>query len=145
MDADFMKLWLSGFFEGYKQLDVPSAQKLMRSCAIHCADSHPIHLYREAKAQSDDSLLSFFRALGSCEAIQTDELLQDHVYHILYPTCYCDLHTDFFVNDRNLCECSRQCIIYCLQSVLPDTHFSVRTIHTILEGANSCCFEITFS
>ena len=40
-------------------------------------------------------------------------------------------------------ECSRQSVLYVLEQLLPDKTITVKTIKTVMQGADKCCFHVT--
>lgn len=66
-----------------------------------------------------------------------------HIYEMGYPRCLCHLVHEGICNSPELCECSRQSIIYILHKLDPEKEFLVETIETVLQGADKCRFRIT--
>jgi hypothetical protein len=66
-----------------------------------------------------------------------------HVYELGYETCTCPLALSGKVSDPELCECSRQSILYILGQLEPTATFEVELAETVLRGAERCRFRIT--
>lgn len=143
MCDDFLKLWFRGLTDGLKQMEPENRADLFRQCARRCADSYPIGVYRKAFAASGGDISEFFRRLGTVEGIDTEELCPGVSWNIKYRECGCDLYTNGCITDGCLCECSRQSILYCLNSVMPKQVFSVEIREAVLRGDSECCFTVT--
>ena len=61
-----------------------------------------------------------------------------------FPECFCDLHSTGGVGTPNLCECSRQSILYVGKEIWGKNHFAVLCEGTILSGAPKCFFRVIF-
>ena len=142
MDKDFLKMWFQGFRGGLEGLDQASRELLLGSCARHCAESHPMELYRRARDSAED-LDSFFRLLGREEGITVREEEPGKSWHICYETCGCDLVTEGYLDSPLLCGCSRLSLLYCLRQVFPQRAVEVKQEHTVLEGREECGFLVT--
>lgn len=46
-------------------------------------------------------------------------------------------------NDVSHCECSRQSIVYILETLMPEKTIEVEIIETVLGGAGKCRFKVT--
>ena len=66
-----------------------------------------------------------------------------HVYELGYEKCTCQKVLSGKVTDPELCECSRQSILYILNCLEPDSKFEVDVLETVLRGAEHCRFRIT--
>lgn len=45
--------------------------------------------------------------------------------------------------DPGHCECSRQSVLYILETLLPERAVTVETLETVLGGAEKCRFRVT--
>ncbi|MDE6736982.1 MAG: hypothetical protein K2J50_05725, partial [Treponemataceae bacterium] len=66
-------------------------------------------------------------------------------YFISFPECACDLHIALGINTPNLCECSRQSIVYVAERVWQGSKVQVEQIETVLSGGVECRFRIRFN
>ena len=64
------------------------------------------------------------------------------VFHLFFLECTCGLCKQGYVSTPLLCECSRQSVIYSLQSLFKDRKFCVTLCHSILQGAQDCKMRI---
>lgn len=142
MDKDFFTAWFKGLRDGLDGMDEASRGLLLGSCARHCAESHPMELYRKARAAAED-LGGFFRLLGQEDGITVIEGEPGRSWHVCYEACGCDLVTEGYMDSPLLCDCSRQSLLYCLEQVLPRRSVEVKREHTVLEGCGKCSFLVT--
>lgn len=60
-----------------------------------------------------------------------------------YPRCLCPQVEAGFVAAPTHCECSRQSILYVLETLLPGREIEVVTLETVLAGGTECRFRVT--
>lgn len=60
-----------------------------------------------------------------------------------YPRCLCPQVEAGFVAAPTHCECSRQSILYVLETLLPGREIEVETLETVLAGGAECRFRVT--
>ena len=66
-----------------------------------------------------------------------------HIYELGYEKCTCRKVLSGQVTDPDLCNCSRQSILFILGCLEPDSRFEVEILETVLRGAEHCRFRIT--
>lgn len=86
----------------------------------------------------------FYRRMDEQCGVSGKVIVPGKVYEICFPTCLCDLHTTGGVSTPNLCECSRQSIIYVAQMIWNTTDITVECLGTVLSGQKECKFRICF-
>lgn len=65
------------------------------------------------------------------------------VYELGYERCTCPKVLSGQISDPDLCNCSRQSILYILGRLEPSSDFEVEIMETVLRGAEHCRFRIT--
>ncbi len=68
-----------------------------------------------------------------------------HVYEFGYEKCTCPKVLSGEIVDPDWCNCSRQSILYILNSLEPESRFEVEIMETVLRGSDHCRFRITKS
>lgn len=144
MDYSFFSQWFRGFEKGLEELDSDSLSLLLKHCAKCCADtgvlqSH-LKLYQAVNGERD----AFYSRLSEIGNVRGEIVVPNKEYFICFPECACDIHTAFGVNSNNLCECSRQSIIYVGKRVWNDIEIKVEQVQSILSGDAECKFRIIF-
>jgi hypothetical protein len=138
-EKDFLKTLEDGIAE------LPQAEqaKIFRPCAENCAKGFVLTEMRRQFEECGSSLDEQYKKYGNTEFFYADIIEPGHVYEMGYPRCLCPLVEAGFVKSAVHCECSRQSIIFVLQSLLPDKEIEVETIETVLSGATKCKFRVT--
>lgn len=144
MDQDFYQAWFSGFQTAIDKLDTSSRETLLQECAKKCADTGIHQIYRDHYENVGRDRDSFYARLSEISGVSGEIIVSGQEYYVVFPACTCDLHTTAGVNSPNLCECSRQSIIYIAKSIWGDVPLTVEMIESILSGAKECRFKITF-
>lgn len=144
MDNSFFCQWFKGFEKGLDEMDSDSKRNLLKHCAKCCADTgilqSYIKLYKAVNGERD----AFFSRLNETGNVRGEIVVPNKEYFICFPECGCDIHNDCNVNTPNLCECSKQSIIYVGKSVWTDSKIRVEQVKTILSGDTECKFKVIF-
>ena len=114
-----------------------------RSKAIKCIKDTAWPEMRRQFEECGCDLDAQYKKYGSSEYFFAHIIEPGHIYEIGYPRCVCPEALSGKTADSNFCECSRQGIIYVLQNLLPDKEVTVKTIGTVLGGADKCTFRVT--
>ncbi len=144
MDQIFYKEWFQGFAKGLDVLEADSRSCLLKQCAKKCADTGVLEMYQKLHEEVKEDCDAFYTRINELGGVRSEIIVPDKVYHIIFPACVCDLHTTAGINTPNLCECSRQSIIYVGEKIWGTTDFEVQCLGTILSGAKECTFKVTF-
>lgn len=64
------------------------------------------------------------------------------VYHLIFLEYTCNLCKKDYVTTPSLCECSRQSVIYSMQSLWEELKFNITLCHSILQGGQDCKIRI---
>lgn len=84
-----------------------------------------------------------YEKYGKSEYFFAEIMERGHVYEIGYPRCVCPVVEAGHHCPAGHCECSRQSVIYVLQTLMPEKEIHVEMIHTVLTGADECRFRVT--
>ena len=144
MENSFFCQWFKGFEKGLDNMNSSSRSCLLKHCAKHCADTGVLQSYLKLYQAVNGDRDAFYSRLNETGSVRGEVVISNKEYLICFPRCACDLHTEFGVNTANLCECSRQSIIYVGTSVWRDDKISVKQEGTILAGDAECRFRIIF-
>ncbi|MBQ8617095.1 MAG: hypothetical protein IJ418_06225 [Clostridia bacterium] len=144
MDKSFFCQWFKGFESGLEELDVDSRSRLLSHCARRCADTGILQAHLKLYQAVNGDRDAFYSRLSETGDVRGEIVVPNKEYFIYFPKCACDIHTDFGVDSANLCECSRQSIMYVAASVWHDSKIQVEQIETILSGDSQCKFRIIF-
>lgn len=89
------------------------------------------------------SLDEQYRQYGETEGFFAKVLEPGRRYELGYPRCVCPEVLSGGEKDPAHCECSRQSILYILETLLPGKSIQVERMETVLEGAERCRFTVT--
>ena len=89
------------------------------------------------------SLDAQYRKYGDLEGFFARVLEPGRVYEVGYPHCVCPEVRSGAVRDPAHCECSRQSVLYILNTLMPENTITVETRETVLGGGNRCRFRVT--
>lgn len=144
MDKKFFCQWLKGFENGLDEMDSDSRSRLLKHCVKCCADTGVLQAYLKLYQAVSGDRNEFYSRLSETGSVRGEIVVPDKEYFIYFPECACDVHTAGGVNTPNLCECSRQGIIYVGESVWNESKLHVEQVETILSGDAECKFRIRF-
>lgn len=145
MDEKFYKEWFLGFAEGLDRMNEESRSGMLRCCARRCADTGVLDSYRNHYKKVGGNKDEFYSRLEELGGVRGEVAVSGKEYLIIFLECCCDLHTTGGVHTPNLCECSKQSILYVGKEVWgKDVAFSVCQEGTILTGKKECTFRIVF-
>lgn len=144
MENTFFCQWFNGFEKGLNEMDSDSRSCLLKQCAKSCADTGVLQSYLKLYQTVNGERDAFYSRLSEIGNVCGEIVVHNKEYYIYFPECACDIHTTFGVNTTNLCECSRQSIIYVAKSVWSDSKVRVEQVETILSGDRECKFRVIF-
>lgn len=144
MENSFFCQWFQGFEKGLDEIDPESRSCLLKNCAKRCADTGVVQAYRRLHQAVNGDRDAFYRRLHETGDVHGEIVVPDKEYIICFPECACDLHTEFGVTTANLCECSRQSILYAAQRIWNTENIRVEQIGTVLSGDAECRFRVVF-
>lgn len=138
----FVKGWVSSLFDSASLMPVEESARLLARCGERCARTGILETYRALFLDAGSDPDSFFSRLREISGVSGAVIQPGSVYEMVFSGCLCDLYTQGYTDSELLCECSRGSIAFVLRELLPARRFSVRKLHTVLEGAPECRFRI---
>lgn len=111
--------------------------------AINCVKDTvlPVHIkqFRECNCSLDEQ----YEKYGNTEFLNAKVIEPGRVYEIGYPKCVCPEVLSGEISDPSHCECSRQSVLFILDTLMAEKTVTVETIETVLDGATMCRFLAT--
>ena len=117
--------------------------RLYRHCAEQCAQGYVMGELRRQFVECGSDLDRQYEKYGSSDYFFADIVERGRVYELGSPRCLCPRVADSFACPPGHCECSRQSIVYVLETLLPEKTIQVELMHTVLTGAKECRFRVT--
>ena len=114
-------------------------------CGRNCVQCGTLQVYKDLFEQAAGNLDRFFAIADEQPGVRCETVEKDAVYNLYFLECTCELHKRGYVSTPLLCECSRQSIIYVLQSLWKDRTFQVTICESILRGSQHCKMRIEAS
>lgn len=129
--------------ESIGRLPAEVRARLYRPCAEACVrDGVLVELRRQFEECGCD-LDRQYAKYGRTPFFFADVIEPGRVYEMGYPRCLCSQVEAGFVAAPTHCECSRQSILYVLETLLPGREIEVETLETVLAGGTECRFRVT--
>lgn len=137
--------WFKGFEDGIAKLSEEQRETFFRECGRNCVQCGTLQVYKDLFEQAAGDLDRFFAIADEQPGVRCETVEKDAVYNLYFLECTCELHKRGYVSTPLLCECSRQNIIYVLQSLWKDRTFQVTICESILRGSQHCKMRIEAS
>ena len=112
-----------------------------REKAIRCVKNTVLPVQLEQFRECGCSLDEQYRKYGDTGSFFAEIIEPGRVYEVGYPRCVCPEARE--TRDPAHCECSRQSVLYILETLLPGKTVTVETVETVLGGAGKCRFRVT--
>ena len=84
----------------------------------------------------------FFQLANGLPGVKGEVVEKGRIYYLTFLECTCHLCKKGYVTTPMLCECSRQSVLYSLQSLWKGRDFQVKLCHSILQGEPDCKMRI---
>lgn len=111
--------------------------------AIDCVKDSVLPIQRAQFEECGCNLDEQYKKYGNTEGLFTRIIKPGQTYEVGYPKCVCSEVISGKATNISHCECSRNSVLYILQNLMPEKDIEVKTIQTILGGANDCRFRVT--
>lgn len=134
--------WFKGFEDGIAKLSEEQRETFFRECGRNCVQCGTLQVYKDLYEQAAGDLDRFFAIADEQPGVRCETVEKDAVYNLYFLECTCELHKRGYVSTPLLCECSRQSILYVLQSLWKDRTFQVTICESILRGSQHCKIQI---
>ena len=139
-----MKLsdWFKGFEKGIARLSPEQRSAFFSECGKNCVDGGTLSIYRKLYEDAGGDMDVFFQLANGLPGVKGEVVEKGRVYYLTFLECTCHLCKKGYVTTPMLCECSRQSVLYSLQSLWKGRDFQVKLCHSILQGEPDCKMRI---
>ena len=134
--------WFKGFEKGIAQLSQEQRTVLFSECSKSCVNHGVLAVYRKLYDDANGDMDVFFQRANELPGVKGVIVEAEHIYHLIFTECTCLLYQKGYITTPLLCECSRQSVLYSLQTLWKDKKFHVTLCHSILQGEPDCTLRI---
>ena len=137
-----LSTWFKGFEKGIARLSPEQRAAFFSECGKRCVDGGTLAIYRQLHEDARGDLDAFFQLANGLPGVRGEVVERGRVYHLIFLECTCGLCRAGYVTTPLFCECSRQSVLYSLQSLWPGRLFQVTLCRSILQGGSDCTMRI---
>lgn len=134
--------WFKGFEKGIARLSPEQRSAFFSECGKNCVDGGTLSIYRKLYEDAGGDMDIFFQLANGLPGVKGEVVEKGKVYYLTFLECTCHLCKKGYVTTPMLCECSRQSVLYSLQSLWKGRDFQVKLCHSILQGEPDCKVRI---
>ena len=134
--------WFKGFEKGIAHLSPEQRSAFFSECGKNCVDGGTLSIYRKLYEDAGRDMDVFFQLANGLPGVKGEVVEKGKVYYLTFLECTCHLCKKGYVTTPMLCECSRQSVLYSLQSLWKGRDFQVKLCHSILQGEPDCKMRI---
>ena len=134
--------WFKGFEKGIARLLPEQRVAFFSECGKNCVNGGTLSIYRKIYEGAKGDMDVFFQLANGLPGVKGEVVEKGKVYYLTFLECTCNLCKKGFVTTPLLCECSRQSVLYSLQSLWKGRDFQVELCHSILQGEQDCRMRI---
>ena len=134
--------WFRGFQKGIARLSPEQRSAFFSECGKNCVDGGTLSIYRKLYEDAGGDMDVFFQLANGLPGVKGEVVEKGKVYYLTFLECTCHLCKKGYVTTPMLCECSRQSVLYSLQSLWKGQDFQVKLCHSILQGEPNCKMRI---
>ena len=134
--------WFKGFEKGLERLSPEQRSAFLSECGRNCVNGGTLSVYRMLHERAQGDMDTFFQMANELPDVRGEVVEKGRVYRLAFLECTCELCIKGYVTTPLLCECSRQSVIYSLQCLWKEKHFTVTLCHSILLGGTDCEMRI---
>ena len=134
--------WFKGFEKGIAHLSPEQRSAFFSECGKNCVDGGTLSIYRKLYEDAGRDMDVFFQLANGLPGVKGEVVEKGKVYYLTFLECTCHLCKKGYVTTPMLCECSRQSVLYSLQSLWKGRDFQVKLCHSILQGESNCKMRI---
>lgn len=134
--------WFRGFQKGIARLSPEQRSAFFSECGKNCVDGGTLSIYRKLYEDAGGDMDVFFQLANGLPGVKGEVVEKGRIYYLTFLECTCHLCKKGYVTTPLLCECSRQSVLYSLQSLWQKRKFDVRLCHSILQGEPNCKMRI---
>ena len=134
--------WLKGFEKGIARLSPEQRSAFFSECGKNCVNGGTLSIYRKLYEDAGGDMDIFFQLANGLPGVKGEVVEKGRIYYLTFLECTCHLCKKGYVTTPMLCECSRQSVLYSLQSLWKGRDFQVKLCHSILQGGKDCKMRI---
>ena len=134
--------WFKGFEKGIAKLTAEQREQFFSECGKNCVNGGTLSVYRKLYEDAKGDLDVFFQMANDLPGVKGEVVEKGRIYHLIFLACTCDLCKKGYITTPLLCECSRQSVIYSMQSLWEELKFNITLCHSILQGKKDCKIRI---
>ena len=134
--------WFKGFEKGIARLSPEQRSAFFSECGKNCVDGGTLSIYRKLYEDAGGNMDVFFQLANGLPGVKGEVVEKGRIYYLTFLECTCHLCKKGYVTTPILCECSRQSVLYSLQSLWKGRDFQVKLCHSILQGEPNCKMRI---
>ena len=134
--------WFKGFEKGIARLSPEQRSAFFSECGRNCVDGGTLSIYRKLYEDAGGDMDVFFQLANGLPGVKGEVVEKGRIYYLTFLECTCHLCKKGYVTTPMLCECSRQSVLYSLQSLWKGRDFQVKLCHSILQGEPNCKMRI---
>lgn len=138
-----LKYWFEGFERGLENMSQQERETLFCECGKNCVKRWLLNFYKDLYSKVNGDMDLFFNELNNIEGVKTEIIESGMKYNLIFEKCVCGMHNEGYINSPHLCECSRQSVLYVMNSLSPNKKFDDELCYTILRGGKECKHSIT--
>ena len=134
--------WFKGFEKGIAHLSPEQRSAFFSECGKNCMNGGTLSIYRKLYEDAGGDMDVFFQLANGLPGVKGEVVEKGRIYYLTFLECTCHLCKKGYVTTPLLCECSRQSVLYSLQSLWKGRDFQVKLCHSILQGGKDCKMRI---
>ena len=134
--------WFKGFEKGIARLSSEQRAAFFSECSKNCVNGGTLSIYKKLYEDANGDMDVFFQIANELPGVKGEVVETGRVYHLTFLECTCNLCKKGYVTTPLLCECSRQSVIYSMQSLWKKQKFKITLCHSILQGKQDCKIKI---
>lgn len=134
--------WFKGFEKGIAKLTAEQREQFFSECGKNCVNGGTLSIYRKLYEDAKGDLDVFFQMANDLPGVKGEVVEKGRIYHLIFLACTCDLCKKGYITTPLLCVCSRQSVIYSMQSLWEELKFNITLCHSILQGKRECKIRI---
>ena len=134
--------WFKGFEKGIAHLSPEQRSAFFSECGKNCMNGGTLSIYRKLYEDAGGDMDIFFQLANGLPGVKGEVVEKGRIYYLTFLECTCHLCKKGYVTTPMLCECSRQSVLYSLQSLWKGRDFQVKLCHSILQGGKDCKMRI---
>ena len=134
--------WFKGFEKGIARLSPEQRSAFFSECGRNCVNGGTLSIYRKLYEDAGGDVDVFFQLANGLPGVKSEVVEKGRIYYLTFLECTCHLCKKGYVTTPMLCECSRQSVLYSLQSLWKGRDFQVKLCHSILQGGKDCKMRI---